>query len=79
MLKIADLKHGDIISVNDEGIEQRRNRCQSQTMKNIRPWWIMAYRNSGIDQEDMQAIPLDENQLAKLGFTKEDLDGGVKY
>jgi hypothetical protein len=28
---------------------------------------------------EMSAVPLDENQLTRLGFTREDLDGGVKY
>ena len=29
--------------------------------------------------EEMDPLPLDENQLFKLGFEKEDLDGAVKY
>lgn len=29
--------------------------------------------------EDIHAIPLDEEQLTKLGFTRQDDNGGVRY
>ncbi len=78
MLKIANLKSGDIIMVNDEGI------MREGTVVSTSPEENQALVNNGIQEfwyspENMTAVPLDDNQLEKLGFTKEDIDGAVKY
>ncbi|HMU46437.1 MAG TPA: hypothetical protein PKC72_08725 [Chitinophagaceae bacterium] len=78
MLKIGSLKSGDIILVNDDGVVRegtviRVSHEQNQALvdNGIQEFWYNA--------EEITPIPLDENQLLKLGFSKEDVDGGVKY
>ncbi|MBO9657797.1 MAG: hypothetical protein J7527_03150 [Chitinophagaceae bacterium] len=78
MLKLNDLKPGDIISINDEGIERegmvvRVSREDHQALVNngIQEFWY--------SPQEMYAIPLDEVQLTRLGFTREVVDGGMKY
>ncbi len=78
MLKIGELKQGDIVKVNDEGVERvgtvvriSHEEHQALVDNGVQEFWY--------SQEDMEAIPLDENLLTKLGFEKQDLDGGVKY
>jgi len=78
MLKLGDLKQGDIITVNDEGVEREG------TVVRISPENHQALVNNGIQEfwyglDEMKAIPLDESQLTKLGFTREEANGGVKY
>jgi hypothetical protein len=78
MLKIGHLKSGDLIKVNDNGIERegvvvKVNHAEHLALVNngIQEFWY--------EQEAMDSIPLDESQLMKLGFTKEETDGSVKY
>jgi len=78
MLKINNLKDGDIITVDDDGIMREgtvvkvsREEHQALVDNGIQEFWY--------NQEDMHALPLDEKQLIRLGFTGEDLEGGVKY
>lgn len=78
MLKINNLRPGDIIAVNDEGI------TREGTVVSINHAENMALVNNGVQEfwysvEEMSALPLDENQLMKLGFEKEDFNGSVKY
>ena len=79
MLKIGHLKSGGIISINDEGI------MREGTVVSVSPGENQALVNNGVQEfwftpEEMYAIPLDEDQLLKLGFTREDeSDGSVKY
>lgn len=78
MLKIGNLKSGDIIIVNDEGVMREGTVVTTSSEEN------QALVNNGIQEfwyspEEMTAVPLDENQLEKFGFTKEDVDGAVKY
>lgn len=78
MLKIGHLKSGDFISVNDEGI------IREGTVVRISHEENQALVNNGVQEfwytpEEMEAIPLDEDQLVKLGFTQEEIDGSVKY
>ena len=77
-LKLGELKQGDIIAVNDDGVEREG------TVVRISPENHQALVNNGVqefwyDLNEMHAIPLDETQLLKLGFTKEDHNGGMKY
>ncbi len=78
MLKINDLKSGDIIIVDDEGVRREGTVVSISHEEN------QALVDNGIQEfwyspEEMFAVPLDENQLVKLGFTKDDENGGVKY
>ena len=78
MLKIGNLKSGDIIIVNDEGVMREGTVVTTSSEEN------QALVNNGIQEfwyspDNMTAIPLDENQLIKLGFSKEEVDDSVKY
>jgi len=78
MLKLNDLQPGDIISVSDEGV------VREGTVVKISHEDHQALVNNGIQEfwytpEEMQAIPLDDQQLSRLGFSREVLDSGVKY
>ena len=78
MLKINTLKSGDIILVNDEEIMREgtvvsisQEEHQALVDNGIQEFWYK--------QEDMFPIPLDENQLIRMGFTRKEGETGVKY
>jgi hypothetical protein len=78
MLKIGELKQGDIVRVNDEGVERegvvvRISHEENQALidNGVQEFWY--------SPEEMEAVPLDETQLTKLGFEKQDHEGSVKY
>jgi len=78
MLKINNLKSGDIVAVNDEGITRDGTVVKVSHEEN------QALVDNGVQEfwytpEEMDPLPLDESQLFKLGFEKEDIDGAVKY
>lgn len=78
MLKIGELKQGDIVKVSDEGVEREGTVVRLSHEEN------QALVDNGVQEfwyspEEIQAVPLDESQLTKLGFEKQDLDGAVKY
>ncbi|MBK7562316.1 MAG: hypothetical protein IPP43_10550 [Chitinophagaceae bacterium] len=78
MLKIGSLKSGGIISVNDEGI------MREGTVVSVSHEENQALVDNGVQEfwynpEEMFAVPLDDSQLLKLGFTREETGGGVKY
>ncbi len=78
MLKASKLKHGDIIMVNDEGVMREGIVVKVNHEEGV------ALVDNGIQEfwyypENMTSIPLDESQLMKLGFEKEDFEGGMKY
>ncbi len=78
MLKIGDLRSGNIIRVDDEGI------IREGTVVSISHEEHQALVDNGVQEfwyspEEMNAISLDEDQLLKMGFTKEEVDGAVKY
>ena len=77
MLKIGNLKSGDIIMVNDEGVKREGTVVKTSQEEN------QALVNNGIQEfwyspDNMTAIPLDENQLVKLGFSKEEVDDSFR-
>jgi hypothetical protein len=77
-LKLSELKPGDIIAVNDDGVEREG------VVVRISPETHQALVNNGIQEfwysvDEMHPILLDDTQLMKLGFTKEEMDGSVKY
>jgi hypothetical protein len=78
MLKINSLKSGDIITVNDEEILREgtvitvsQEEHQALVDNGIQEFWYK--------EEDMFPLPLDENQLLKMGFIREEGETGVKY
>jgi hypothetical protein len=78
MLKIGELKQGDIVKVNDDGVERdgivvRINHAEHMALidNGVQEFWY--------SQEDIKPVPLDESQLTKLGFEKQDQEGSVKY
>jgi len=79
MLKLGDLKQGDIVSLNDEGIEREgvvvrisHEEHQALVDNGIQEFWY--------NLDEIKSIPLDESQLLKLGFEKEENNNGaVKY
>ncbi len=78
MLKIGDLKHGDIIVVEDEGV-----RREGSVVKVNHPEHL-ALVDNGIQEfwyseDQLHPLPLDEDQLSRFGFTREEMDGAVKY
>lgn len=78
MLKLNELKPGDIISINDEGVQREG------TVVKVSHEEHQALVNNGIQEfwyslDELKAIPLDEKQLDMLGFTKEEQNGGMKY
>jgi hypothetical protein len=78
MLKIGNLKSGDIIKVDDEGI------IREGIVVKVNHEEHLALVDNGVQEfwyspEQMEAVPLDEEQLLRLGFTKEEADGGTKY
>lgn len=78
MLKIANLKPGDLIMVDDEGVRREGTVVKTNYEEGV------ALVNNGVQEfwyhpEEMHAIPLDESQLTRLGFTREEMDGAVKY
>jgi hypothetical protein len=78
MLKIGELKQGDIVKVNDEGVDRQgvvvrvsHEENQALVDNGVQEFWY--------SPEEMQAVPLDESQLLKLGFEKQEINGSVKY
>lgn len=78
MLKLGDLKSGDIVSLNDEGIQREgtvvrisHENHQALVDNGVQEFWYSL--------DEIKAVPLDESQLIKLGFVKEDANGGIKY
>jgi hypothetical protein len=79
MLKLGELKAGDIIKVDDEGVEREgtvveisHEEHQALVDNGVQEFWY--------SPEEMFPILIDEKQLLNLGFEKQDLNGeGVKY
>ena len=80
MLKLGDLKQGDHILLNDEGVEREgtvvkvsHEERQALVNNGVQEFWY------GLDE--IRPIPLDEKQLMRLGFTKDEMNGSgaVKY
>ena len=78
MLKVSELKQGDIVKVNDEGVERegviiRVDHADRKALvdNGVQEFWY--------DEIEIVPMPLDENQLTKLGFEKEEINGAAKY
>jgi len=78
MIKIAQLQHGDIVMVNDEGLMREGIVVGKDLAEHL------IHVDNGVQEfwyqpQDLYPIALDEDQLMKFGFEKEAMDGSVKY
>jgi hypothetical protein len=79
MVKITDLKEGDIVQILDAGIERVGTVVEITREDN------MACINNGVQDfwyppEEIVPVPLTEHQLlGLLGFEKEEAADGIKY
>ena len=79
MVKITELKEGDIVHVNDSGVERIGTVVESSREEN------MALIDTGVQEfwfppEEIVPVPLTDRQLTEtLGFEKEEAPDGVKY
>jgi len=78
MVKLGHLQAGDIVMVSDDGLLREGDVVQTNREEN------MALIDNGIQEfwyspQDIYPIALDEAQLMKFGFEKENLEKGVKY
>lgn len=78
MVKITDLKAGDIVMVMEEGVEREGKVTEIQRNQNL------VCINNGVQDfwyspAEILSIPLNEEQLLKLGFLRQDTDNGIKY
>jgi hypothetical protein len=80
MLKLGELKAGDIVMVSDEGVEREgvvvdisHEDHQALIDNGIQEFWYTP--------EEISSRPLTDEQMIKLGFEKKDIEGGdgVKY
>ncbi|MGK2862804.1 MAG: hypothetical protein ACSLE0_12790 [Chitinophagaceae bacterium] len=78
MIKSGDLKQGNLVYINHD------NEQKEGTVVKVSSEEKQALVNNGVqefwyDLDEINSIPLDDNQLLKLGFTKEEADGMIKY
>jgi len=78
MIKIGQLQTGDIVIVSDEGLMREGVVVNKDIAENL------IQVDNGIQEfwyqpQDLYPVALDEAQLIKLGFEKEQIDGAVKY
>ncbi len=78
MLKLGDLKSGDIVSLNHEG-DQREGTVVRISHENKQALVDNGVQEFWYDLAEIRPIPLDEKQLLDLGFEKEAVNGVVKY
>src|SRR5579864_5675703 len=79
MIPMHELRMGDVVLVQFDGhrtegevIGMDREEKKIQVQTDVQDFWY--------DPNDLYPIPLDENQLLKFGFEKQELpDGKVKY
>src|SRR5687767_5039734 len=78
MIKIGQLQAGDIVMVNDEGQIREGVVVNKDIAENlikvdngIQEFWYQP--------QDLYPVVLDDAQLLKLGFEKEQIDGAIKY
>lgn len=77
-MKLSELKPGDWILLNDEGVEREGTVISISKEDN------KAFINNGIqefwyDINEVRPLPLTDKQLSNLGFEKLASETGVKY
>lgn len=77
-MKLSELKTGDWVLLNDNGVEREGTVLRVSHEDNkvcvdngIQEFWY--------ELQDIQPLPLNEQQLLNLGFEKLESDNGVKY
>lgn len=77
-MKLGELKEGDIVRIEDEGVSREgtvvdisREEKQALINNGIQEFWF------NLDQ--IYPVPLDDEQLTRLGFVKEADGESVKY
>ncbi|HEX2533612.1 MAG TPA: hypothetical protein VHK69_07745 [Chitinophagaceae bacterium] len=78
MVKVNDLKPGDLIRVLEGGMEREGTVVDVSRDEN------MVCIDNGVQEfwytpEELAPIPLSEEQLMRLGFEREDIDRGAKF
>jgi hypothetical protein len=78
MIKISELRQGDIVMVMEEGAEREGVVTEIQHDQNL------VCVDNGVQEfwyapADILSIPLSEEQLLKLGFHRQETENGVKY
>ena len=78
MVNMAQLKSSDIVMVNEEGLLIEGTVIKTDSEEK------MILVNNGTqefwyDPQDVFPITLDEGQLLKFGFEKEQIEGATKY
>ncbi len=78
MIKSGDLKQGNLVYINHDNeqkvgtvVKVSNEEKQALVNNSVQEFWY--------DLEEINPIPLDENQLLNLGFTKEEANGSIKY
>ena len=79
MIKISDLKAGDVVRILDEGVERDgivtdvdREENQAEIDNGIQEFWY--------NPEQIIPVPMSEERLINvLGFEKEEIPEGVKF
>lgn len=79
MIKISDLKEGDVVRVIDEGIERDgvvtdvdREENMAEVDNGIQEFWY--------NPEQLIPVPMTEERLINvLGFEKEETEDGIKF
>ena len=78
MLKLGELKEGDIVRIEDEGVSREgtvvdisREEKQALINNGVQEFWF--------DLDQIYPVPLDDEQLTRLGFVKEVDGDSVKY
>lgn len=77
-MKLSELKTGDWILLNDNGVEREGTVLRVSNEDNkvcvdngIQEFWY--------ELENIKPLPLNEQQLINLGFEKLEVENGVKY
>jgi hypothetical protein len=79
MIKISDLKFGDVVSAEYEG-QQWEGMVKDINREDREVCVETSVQEFWFTPDQLHPIPLNEEQLLKLGFTKqENDDGSVKY
>ena len=78
MIKVQELKQGDIVRVEEETTEREGTVVEVSREEN------MVLIDNGVQEfwynpDQIAAIPLSENELFRLGFEREDVEEGAKY
>lgn len=78
MIKFSALKPGDYVTVNFDGMQSagvvtmlNREDKEVCVQTDVQGFWFKP--------EDLEPIAVNDQQLVRMGFEREDQDGGVKY